>query len=263
MARLLALLWILPGVASAQNNPADAAIRGQAVDEITGMGLAGAEVEFLDAARRVIQRTGADESGHFILSQLPPGPFRLRVSRFGYLETTTPVWWVEVGDVLEVMVWLRPDAILLAPLEVIGRTRLRLPVLSGFYRRMESSVGGYFLDREEIEGRNASRITDLLVDLPGVRLENAPGYSGQAKAVTFSRSLLGTGGGQCPVQVFVDGILATRRSAGVPLDELATPNALAGIEIYRGLSTVPAEFVTPEARCGVIALWTQRGGGAP
>jgi hypothetical protein len=28
--------------------------------------------------------------------------------------------------------------------------------------------------------------------------------------------------------------------------------------VYRGLSGVPAEFLTPEARCGVIALWTQR-----
>ena len=263
VARLLFLLCAYSGAASAQVNPADGTIFGQVVDEITGTGLPGAEVEFLDSFRRVLKRTTADDDGYFVLSRLPPGPFRLRVTQLGYLLTTTPVWWVEVGDVLELMVWLRPDALPLAPLEVIGLSRMPLPVLAGFYRRKESSVGGYFLDREEIEGRNASRVTDLLVDLPGVRLENAPGYSGQARAVTFGRSLLATGGGRCPVQVFVDGILASRRSEGVPLDDLASPAALEGIEIYRGLSSVPAEFVTPDARCGVIALWTKRGGGGP
>jgi hypothetical protein len=56
-------------------------------------------------------------------------------------------------------------------------------------------------------------------------------------------------------------MLATRDQAeGVPLDDLATPTILEGIEIYRGASTIPPEFISPESRCGVIALWTRRGG---
>jgi hypothetical protein len=65
----------------------------------------------------------------------------------------------------------------------------------------------------------------------------------------------------CPVQVYLDGVLASRNDTEpVPLDELATPAVLEGIEIFRGISSVPPEFLTPEARCGVIALWTRRGG---
>ncbi len=257
---VLALPFLWAASAAAQESPADGTIRGRVVDEITGTGLPGAQVEFLDSSRRVLGRTVADDGGLFVLSRLPPGPFRLRVTQLGFLQTTTPVWWVQVGDVLDVVVWLSPDAIPLAPLEVVALTQRRLPVLSGFYRRREDAVGGYFLDREEIEQRHASRITDLLVDLPGVRLENAPGYPGQARAVTLGRALLAAGGGRCPVQVFVDGILASRGGGAVPLDDLASPASLEGIEIYRGLSSVPAEFLTPEARCGVVVLWTKRGG---
>jgi hypothetical protein len=258
-----ALACLLPGPASARQSAADGTIRGRVVDELNGAGLPGAEVTFLDDARRVRSRAVTDPEGHFVLSRLPPGPFRLRVQQLGYVATTTPIWWVQVGEVLEVVVWVRPDAILLAPLEVTVVHRRFLPVLDGFHRRKALGVGGFFLDREQIDARNASRLTDLLMDVPGVRVENAPDTPGQARMITFSGSLLGPGGGRCPVQVFVDGVLASRRSGGVPLDEIATPNALEGIEVYKGLGSVPAEFLTPESRCGVLALWTRRGGGSP
>jgi hypothetical protein len=68
-------------------------------------------------------------------------------------------------------------------------------------------------------------------------------------------------GGPCPVQIWVDGMLTTRAAGeNVPLDDLASPGILEGIEIYRGLATIPPEFVSPGARCGVIAIWTRRGG---
>jgi hypothetical protein len=228
------------------------------VDEVNGTGLSGARVEFLDDSRRVRATTSTDETGHFVLARLPLGAFRLRVTQLSYVQTTTPVWWIDSGEVLDVVVRLQPDAIPLAPLEVLATTRTSVPVLSGFYRRMESAVGGFFLDRAEIEERHPSRVTDLLADLPGLRLEGAPGYSAQARIVTFGRTALASGGGRCAVQVFVDGILASRGGA-VPLDDLAHPTDLEGIEIYRGMSTLPPEFITPDARCGVVALWTRRG----
>lgn len=77
----------------------------------------------------------------------------------------------------------------------------------------------------------------------------------------MARSPVGTGGGPCPVQIFLDGRLITRGAVmEVPVDDLVTPEAVEGIEVYRGLSTVPPEFLTPNSRCGVVAIWTRRGG---
>jgi hypothetical protein len=260
VAAVLPLLLVaIPRGALPQRTSTDGTIVGQVVDDRTNWGIPGAEVEFLDESRRVRARTLADEEGHFALHRLPPGSFRLRVRRLGYAETTTPPWWVQSGEVLSVVVRLQPDAILLAPLEVTGLSRpLQVPALDGFYRRMETGVGGVYLSRQEIEARNPARITDLLVDVPGIRLQQAPDRLGQLMVVSFNRTLRGRGGGDCPVQVFVDGILASRGQRGVPLDELASPNALEGMEVYRGLASLPAEFVTPDARCGVVILWTRR-----
>jgi hypothetical protein len=67
-------------------------------------------------------------------------------------------------------------------------------------------------------------------------------------------------GGPCPVQVFLDGNQATRDVPGgdVDIDELASPLDVEAIEVFRGLGSIPPEFLTPEARCGVIAIWTKR-----
>jgi hypothetical protein len=253
------LLLATPREAPSQQSSTDGTLIGQVVDERTEAGIPGAEVEFLDESRRVRATTLTDNEGRFALHRLPPGSFRLRVSALGYAETTTPPWWVQAGEVLSVVVRLQPDAILLAPLEVTGISRpLQVPVLDGFYRRMETGLGGTYFSRQEIEARKPARITDLLVDVPGIRLQQASGRVGQLMVVSFARTLLGRGGGECPVQVYVDGILASRGQGSVSLDELASPNALEGLEIYRGLSSLPPEFVTPDARCGVVALWTRR-----
>jgi hypothetical protein len=78
--------------------------------------------------------------------------------------------------------------------------------------------------------------------------------------VTFGRAA----GNGCATQIFVDGFLVNRGGPGgvndIRLDDVVSPGSVEGIEIYRGLSTVPAEFLNADAACGVIAVWTRRGG---
>ena len=66
--------------------------------------------------------------------------------------------------------------------------------------------------------------------------------------------------GECPVQIFLDGMLATRNNdgGGVLVDDLVSPLDVEVIEVFRGLSSIPPEFLTPQARCGVVAIWTRR-----
>ncbi len=263
LAILLALLPLTASPAQAQRNPADGAVLGQVLHSTTAQPVSGATVHVLDEVDRIRAQTTTDGEGAFSFARLDPGPFRIRVRSAGYREVVTPRWWVEVGEVLSVVVRIDPDIVLLAPLEVVGQTRSASPVLSGFYQRLDRRTGGTFITREDIEARAAVRVTDLLADLPGVRFE-MDGGSGDPRrdaVITFARAPIGgLTGGRCPVQIFVDGVLATRGRTEVPLDVLASPGHLEGIEVYRGLASVPPEFFTPDARCGVIALWTRRGG---
>jgi hypothetical protein len=86
------------------------------------------------------------------------------------------------------------------------------------------------------------------------------GTGASARSIRMGRALPGVGGGECPVQIFVDGMLATRAAPGgdVSVDDLVTPQDVEAIEVFKGLGSVPAEFLNPHSRCGVIAIWTRR-----
>jgi hypothetical protein len=250
---------VAPLPAAAQANPLEGTIRGRVVDNLTGAPIAGAEVQVLDAKERIRRASVSDADGNFVLHRVAPGAFWLRGRHAGYAVTKTPPWRIDAGDVLSVTIYMDPEVVLLAPLEVHARAQTVQPMLAGFRERLQRRQGGTFLTRMDIETRNPARLTDLLEGVPGLRVQPATGAASN-RLITFARALPGTGGGpnSCPVQVYVDGVLATRGRAVVPLDDLAVPGALEGVEIYRGVGTVPAEFLTPEARCGVIALWTRR-----
>jgi hypothetical protein len=257
-AGALFMVSVMAAPLSAQTNPVEGTIRGRVVDHLTEQPIPVARVEVLDSKERIRRIAVSDSEGNFVLPRVAPGAFWLRGRVEGYATTTTPPWRIEGGEVLTVTVFLHPEVVLLAPLAVTGRARTYSPVLAGFRERLQRRQGGTFLTRVEIESRNAARVTDLLDGVPGLRIQPATGAANR-RLVSFAGALPGRSGpGGCPVQVFVDGVLATRGRADVSLDELAVPGALEGVEVYRGLGTVPSEFLTPEARCGVIALWTRR-----
>lgn len=244
---------VLPAEAAhAQQNKIDPVIRGQVMDETTGLGIPHVYVELLDSRSRVRGSAVTDTIGTFVLERAITGTFRLRATRIGYARTVTPRWWTESGDVLTVTVRLHPDAVLLAPLEIRARSRSESPMLANFYRRLDRAVGGTFITREEIERRQPSQVTDLLLEVPGVHLLSSG--RGDQRVVTLSRAP------GCPAQIYVDGRHMNLRGEVISIDEVMMPNSVEGIEIYRGLGTVPAEFLSPQAKCGVVALWTRRGG---
>lgn len=57
---------------------------------------------------------------------------------------------------------------------------------------------------------------------------------------------------------YIDGV----RIAGFDLDQLQ-PGMLEAIEVYRGVSQLPAEYRSPGANCGVVLFWTRVGGAPP
>lgn len=240
-------------------------LHGRVIEDASSEPVAGATVLLQDAGGRTIARQTSDPLGLFHFPVGHGGSVRLVAERIGYRRTTTPVLHLEGYTLLRVEVRMDPAAVPLAPLEIVARSRAgRAPTLVGFDDRRQAGVG-WFITREEIETRNPSRVTDLLATAPGVALHSS-GVGGR-RTVYMARS------STCPAQIFVDGFLMNRplRSApagrrGVstteafPIDDLVQPGAVEGIEVYQGVSRVPAEFRTENPGCGVVAIWTRRGG---
>jgi hypothetical protein len=261
----VALAAASPGNAWAQppsgQPTGEGSVRGQVVDALSGRGIPAAFIEFVDGGGLVRASATSGEDGGFVMARVPRGEFQLRISSLGYARTTSASGRVEEGEALSLVVRVHPTAIALAPLEVTASTRTTSPVLATFYARAERGVGGTFLTRADIDRLAPSRLSDLVATVPGVTLDGgvAPGAM---RGVLLSSSPSAIGGRPCPVQIFVDGSPVTRRAGigatspyAVQLDHLAGPDEVEGIEVYPALHLVPPEFLTQDARCGVVAIW--------
>lgn len=235
-------------------------IRGRVLDARSLEPVPGALIYVLDSYGNPMARRITGDFGEFAVEVRRLAGVRLQAGRMGYATVETPFLDFGGHHYFMVEILLDVEAVLLAPLEVVARGfRLeRSPLFEGFDHRSQLGFGSFFT-RAEIESLRPLRVTDLLQRIPGVFLSGSG--AGHRRIVTMSRTPVGRGGGACPVQIFLDGMLVTRAGAGdISVDELVTPEALEGMEVYRGLSTVPAEFLNSNAHCGVVALWTRRGG---
>ena len=182
--------------------------------------------------------------GRFSLPGPSGGVAELEVRRLGFAP-----WQGEVdiksGRPLEIR--LVPLAIRLE--SVLVRTEPREPFtsrLAGFEVRQRRGLGE-FITRADLDKLNSANFLDVLRRVRGVRISTM-GNS------MWTRVRLR--GSDCPPLLVVDGFPA---SAGEFDFGMLEPTSLEGVEIYHGLASVPAEFVTGRSleRCGVIAIWTR------
>jgi hypothetical protein len=249
-----------------------ASFQGRLLADDTEEPIAGGRIILLDDRERRRGVVMTDDNGVFRFASVPPGGYRFQAARIGYASTTTPRVVVQPNERISVEIRLAEDVVLLAPIEVTAKAHRPSPVLDNFRVRRERGFGR-FLGREEIARRNAPTASDLFAMVPGVRL--GPSNPRGGRMVYMAGAL----GGNCPAQIYVDGFLVNpplrtemlegpggrvsgRQVASeldFTVDEVVRPMNIEGIEIFRGLSEVPAEFMGPNARCGVIAVWTRRG----
>ncbi len=238
---------------------AQVVLEGRVLDDVSELSLRGARVLLLNRWRKVVGHAITDETGRFRFERRHPDVFRLEAKAIGYQETITPLVWMTVDhDSTEMELRLARFAVLLAPLEIVGLSSPRpSAVLENFEHRRETGFG-YQITREDIEERRPQRVSDILMTLPGVHAQQRRSGGG-GRNIYMSRALPGLPGG-CPVKIFVDGMLTNRDDDGngVIVDDIVSPLDIEAIEVFRGLASIPAEFLTFGARCGVIAIWTKR-----
>lgn len=250
---IIILLLVVPSIVHAQ--AARSSLYGTVIDNTTEAPISGARVQLFDALDRPVAQVVADSLGRFLFSSVRQGPFSLRASRIGYHTAQTPVWRVEADERLDLEIRLDQEAVPLAPLTVVASIRRvgPSPMLANYRARLESGFGSY-ITRADIERNPRSLITDHLGTVPGVQLVTSG--AGFRRTVYMNRARPGR---DCPAQVYIDGRPLNRGANVIAIDDAVSPANVEGIEIYRGLAGVPAEFMSPEAPCGVIAIWTRRG----
>jgi TonB family protein len=159
---------------------------------------------------------------------------------------------VRDGQSVDVTIELVPAPVQLDPVTVTARHEPFDARLAGFQKRSLGKVGT-FITREKIESRAAPSFSDLLREVPGVRIVSL--NSGIRNGVRFR-------GQNCPPVVFVDGFPASADEFDV---DMVDPVSVEGVEIYMGMLTVPAELQAPRGmdHCGAIAIWSRPFRSAP
>jgi len=240
------------GIASALGSPAGAqerrsTIRGTVVTTSTLTPVAGAQVALVGAGRTV--RT--DKFGAFTFDSLVAGTYLIQVRGVG---DETPMTQVPLGrrEVIDLEVKLgKADALVLPELvatapEPVTPDNLiegmRLP--AEFLARQKIGIG-QFITREEIQERRPPTVADIFRGVRGMALSCRSGIC-IPRPVRASRS--------CNPIVVVD-----RVSTDAAVLAGMVPNDIEAIEVYLGMSTVPAEYLQSanKAQCGMIVVWTR------
>jgi hypothetical protein len=200
-------------------------------------------------ARVDVQGTGAAalsrEDGSFGFSDLPSGTQALVVRQLGFEPVEIPVE-LSARTPKQVTVRMSKPARILDPVAVVAERSKEGLDQVGFNRRQKTGFG-YFMSTEDIEKRQATRMTDLFRTVPSLRV--VP--SGMDYVVESGRDVQGG----C-VRYVVDGSPYQALFPG-DIDRLMPPHDVAAVEVYSGSST-PAEFQAPgNSSCTTIVMWSR------
>jgi hypothetical protein len=209
------------GVAAASQRTASLSGR---VTQPTGAPAVGARVLVLGSRDSV----ATDESGAFTLHGLSPGTRTLVVRAIGFEPVTTPVE-ITARETRKIDVPLGMRIGVLDSIRVIAQLQAGYGRV-GFNKRRQSGAG-YYLTAEDIDKIQATEFLDLLMNVPGVRVD----YGGSGAPY-----LRAARGGGC-VSYLVDGFPYREMVRG-DIDTFIQPSEVAAIEVSPP-GQVPAEDI--------------------
>jgi hypothetical protein len=199
-------------------------------------------------------RVGTGPNGRFRIVNVPAGTYLIIVKRVGYHPTSAAVD-IKAMDTLRLAYTLnhiRPEE--LDPVVVTAKSPTMR--MAEFEARRKAGFGE-FMTADEIQTRNTVFPTELFRKFKAVNV--SPDHSGPITQY-FALSAREGGNptfGACPMQVYLDQVPLP---APFNLDLLPPPRDIAGIEVYAGAGTTPAQFSGFDRGCGVILVWSKDGG---
>lgn len=218
-----------------------ATLVGQVVNATTGRPVDGAVVSMVGSGFGAL----TDSTGAFRIPRTQAGRDTIEVRYIGYEPSRTPIE-LAPEQTSRVTLLLSPTVVRVADLTVEVRRSRRSARLAGFLERREKGFGDFFTPRD-IRTRNPRLPSDLLRGIPGVtvgRIQHgkAPVYMGRG-------SRLG-----CKPAVYLDGVY----QSGLDVDDIP-PEDLGAVEVYKGATDTPPEFMRTGTTCGAVVIWTPDG----
>lgn len=230
-----------------------AAVAGRVLDAETGRPLAGVVVQVVGKNRFA----ETDTAGAFRLGGLDPQLVGVRLFRPGYT-TVERGLNLFASRTVSVEYRMQSEGTRLPEVSVEARPEPTptARMLEGFNERRRLGAGTFY-DQATLERWEHRRMGDILRGVPGVKLFT----NGSSVTIATNRQATRSftqGGGPCFLNVLVDGMEIGK---GTNLNGLVAISDLAGVEIYSGISDIPAMYRDPGNMCGAIMFWTRRGWG--
>ena len=211
-----------------------------------GRMIAGASVSVMRGD--AVATTSSD--GRFLLTGLPAGSQTLAVRALGFIPARTTVHLMTGAARNNAQVSLTSLKTYLDTIRVTS-TRVYSRDMNGFESRKRAGQG-HFIDRAQIERRNATLPSDLLQMIPRVEVAQ-PGVGFFGKRIAF-RSAFGKG--YCRPDLYVDGVLF--RAGDMEIDEIVNPDHVEAIEVYTRPGVAPLQFTNNMSGCGSIVVWLRK-----
>lgn len=237
MHRWLAGLTVVASLASVEpleGLQAASVIRGVLKVNGSGRAIEGARVTLVGTP----MATETDAKGEFEFPALVPGRYVVRAVAIGFAVISSPVD-LKSRQTVDLEFLTEAEAVVLPELSVDEKST-HGPM---DWLRRKSEGRGRYITRAEIEARRPATLPEALRMVPGVRIE-CRGYNCMPRMVRAPRG--------CNPGVFMDGIPADAAALFLtPIQEVE------GLEVYTGPADTPPELESPQARCGVVVIWTR------
>jgi hypothetical protein len=189
-----------------------------------------------------------NEKGEFTLRNLPSGSQVLLARHLGWGANAVPVDLSSREPKL-VTIKLAKYVAVIEPVVVTARRMAGLDKV-GFTQRKKSGAG-YYLDPEQIQRMRPTVLTDILRQVPGLRVS----YTNEGEVVSSSRGVSSIAASGC-VRYFVDGMEWQSAQPG-DINQFVNGSEIVGAEIYQG-TTAPAQYSRGMGDCTTIVLWTKQ-----
>jgi hypothetical protein len=240
-------------------------IQGRVVDPATGAPVPNAEVTVNWTQGEVTSTEITNSQGFFRVLTPWIGTFVLRADALGYKPLQSDTVPIEPGKLTVVEIELPPEPIALDPLVVVAESRAFHLDVNGFYERAQRGFG-HFITPEEIEARKPVGLSDLLRDVPGLRVA-ATAFGTQVLFQKPSMTITGDPETYCEPRLYVDGMQVSQPQigsvreetalAGIFPDQLVPLSAIAGLEVHTRSTGIPLAYGGTQGSCGVILIWTK------